>query len=1200
MITLISILGFVIFLVTNFMVTKSTGNYLSSIKDGDFPVFEVVNESSIAVASLKEMLVSASGSGELDELENAKTLKQKIDSDLLTIERVTPENADKINTIRKELDNYYAVAEQVAQAMISDTADADVLQKLTPQMEKSYSTVVSELGGLRESVKQIFSNRLTAVEGENKATWLLSASLSLLIIVVLVVFSIYITRVLTRDLNHAVLVADKIAEGEWDTQIVIKSNDETGHLLGAISTMRDKLKSRTEEDHRKERLQSQIADLNERMRGDQNIEELCRNILDYVTPVTSCQVGAIYFFESDVGQLSLIGSYAFTHRKGVQNHYKLGESLVGQCALEKKQILVSHLPDGYLTISSGLGSSTPKNVLLTPILYESNLMAVIELASFEHIDDLSMEFLQSVIDSMGIAINSVLSRAKLAEMLDKTRQQAESMERQQEELRASNEELEEQTKALRRSEENLQAQQEELRVTNEELSEQAKILEHQKIEMAQQNQALEKAQKILKEKSDALELSSKYKSEFLSTMSHELRTPLNSILILSSNLAGNKKGNLDAKQIEHCQVIHSAGSDLLTLINDILDLSKVEEGKLQIVLEELPMDILQRNIQLNFEHVAKAKNVEFGISIADNLPKTFVTDRQRLEQILKNLLSNAFKFTEKGGVYLEITRPTPAMLSYIPDFSPASTLALTVRDSGIGIPKEKQHLVFEAFQQVDGTTSRKYGGTGLGLTISRQLAKLLKGDLLITQSEPGKGSSFTLFLPDVAVIEGAQTLTTDHENDIPSVSQAVQLIRSETKTSLPVQERKEEKPKAQEDFKPAALPSSERAVLIIEDDQQFASLLADLAQEHGIKTHICHDGESGLSYAQEYKPSAIILDVGLPGMDGFQVMEHLRQHKSTQAIPVHFVSGDDNAEKALALGAYEFLKKPISREQVELSFGKIEQALKSQFNRILVIEDNKVSHQDILDTFNNKKIEVISAYTGAEAIQALKDHNFDFMILDLELPDMDGFALLEKINDDNQLSPVPVIVYTAKDLTRNEEAKLRKYADRIILKTAKSSERLLSEASLFLHWLDSSNKDIAKQKVLEPIDHRADIFKGKKLLVVDDDMRNIYSLTVILEEKGFDIEIATNGKEALDVLAQSPDKDMVLMDIMMPEMDGYEAMTEIRKNDRFAKLPIIALTAKAMKNDKQKCIEAGANDYITKPIDADKLLSLMRVWLQKR
>ncbi|MBL4607927.1 MAG: response regulator [Pseudomonadales bacterium] len=1213
----IAILGFVIYLTANFLVSLSTDEHLNNIKTNDFPILEIVNETSISTGAMKLRFSSAVDTGEQEELDHAEALYQKAVKGLNTISEISPELSTQITGITRYLNDYYDASQTVAKGMLDGSIDSDELFVLVPKINSNFTALENQLKSLREDVTQRFSNSLDEVRIENRQAWENGAILSLAIIVILLFSSLYITRMLTHGLDHAMSIADKIAEGDWGTEITIDSDDETGHLLTAISTMRDKLKDRTDDDHRKERLQSQIADLNERMRGDQSLEELCRNIVDYVAPATGCQVGVLYFLDQHTKKLSLIGSYAFTYRKGTNNSYELGESLVGQCALEKKQICVTELPDDYMAVTTGLGSTSPRNILLTPVLYEGHVVAVIELGSVTDIDNQAMLFLNSIMDGVGIAINSVLSRIQLGDMLDKTQKQATSMEKQQtelqrvnenlekqadalkqselrlqtqqEELRASNEELEEQAQALRASEENMQAQQEELRVTNEELAEQAKILEQQKEGMSTQNEALETAQKILEEKSEDLELSSKYKSEFLSTMSHELRTPLNSILILSRNLAENKKGNLIEKQIEHCEVIHSAGADLLALINDILDLSKVEEGKLQLVLEELPLDIIQRNIQLNFEHVAKEKNLDFNVSIAEGLPVKLITDRQRLEQIIKNLLSNAFKFTKEGGVYLEITRPTAQMTFNETRLSVEDTIAFTVRDTGVGIPKDKQNLIFEAFQQADGTTSRNFGGTGLGLTISKQLAKLLQGDLRITQSTEGEGASFTLFLPDTAVIEGAQVIDAQSSQD-----QIIAVNEPNTNNTISPLAKEVNRPKVS-----AADPNQDNLVLIIEDDPAFAEVLGDLAHEHGIDTHICHDGESGLAYAQSNKPCAIILDVGLPDMSGFQVMEKLKADKTTQFIPVHFISGSDSAEKALDMGAFEYLKKPVSNEALSQSFQKIEEALNKGISRLLVIEDNQVVQEEILSTFSDEGIEVVSASSGKQAMNLLREMSFDCMILDLDLPDIDGLSLLENINADAGIEAIPVVVYTAKDLMREEEAKLRKYADRIILKTDQSSERLLSEASLFLNWVGKNNEEVVKSRVMEPLDHRDDIFEGKKLLVVDDDMRNIYSVSAILEDKGFDIEIATNGQEALDALDDAPDKDIVLMDIMMPEMDGYEAMTHIRKDPRFKTLPIIALTAKAMKGDKQKCISAGASDYITKPLDADKLLSLIRVWLQQ-
>ena len=1216
LITGIAITGFFIYLVSNYYVSTSSDTRLTKIQNINFPILEIVNKTSFNAVKMKRGFSTAVDTGEQVELEKIQLIYQESIRDLKKISRISPDLSIKIDSIMQDLQDYFQASNTAASGMLGDSVDTDALLILVPKINSTFSALEQKLKFLREEVSNQLSNSLENVRLNNQRAWRSGLLLSLGIVLILLIFSAYITNMLTKGLNHAMNIADKIADGDWNTEISVDSEDETGHLLKAISTMRDKLKDRTEDDHRKERMQSQIADLNERMRGDQSLEELCSNIIEYVTPGTGSHVGAVYFCDSSTQRLQLTSSYAFTYRKGKQHSYKLGESLVGQCALEKKQIRIEELPDHYMAVTTGLGSTSPRHILLTPVLYENNIVAVIELGSISIIDHQAMLFLNSIAASIGIAINSAVSRIQLANMLGQTQKQADSMEAQQaelqsvnedlekqayalkqselrmqsqqEELRASNEELEEQTQALKASEESMQTQQEELRVTNEELSVQAKVLEQQQQDMLVQNTELGRAQEVLQEKSAALELSSKYKSEFLSTMSHELRTPLNSILILSRNLAINKKGNLADKQIEHCEVIHSAGADLLALINDILDLSKVEEGKLQLVLEDLPVSVIERNIRLSFEHVANEKNLTFGINITENTPEKLFTDRQRVEQILKNLLSNSFKFTKTGSVYLDISRPTEQMNLANTPLKPEDTLAFTVRDTGPGIPKDKQNLIFEAFQQADGTTSRNFGGTGLGLTISRQLAKLLQGDLRITASIEGEGSSFTLLLPDTALIADAQVM--DQQ------STPAQAAANESS------ERHSPATKAVETNLPAAFAQAsnqDNIVLIIEDDPDFAKLLAERALEHGIHTHICHHGKSALAYAESHSPCAILLDVGLPDMNGLQVMEQLKAKKVTRSIPVHFISGQDASEKALSLGAYDYLKKPISNDTLSASFQKIEDALKTGINRLLIIEDNEVAKEEILAAFSGHPVDITSVASGSEAIQSLREALFDCMILDLDLPDMDGLTLLENINEDDSINAIPVVVYTAKDLNREEEAALRKYADRIIIKTDQSSERLLNEASLFLNWLGKQNKEIVKHRSLEAIDHRDDIFENKKLLVVDDDMRNIYSVSAILEEKGFDIEIATNGKEAIEALNDAPDKDLVLMDIMMPEMDGYEAMQIIRKDSRFSSLPIIALTAKAMKGDKQKCVAAGANDYITKPLDADKLLSLIRVWLQQ-
>lgn len=1208
LIAFVAITGFGFYLASNIWVALNTDSQLSEIQEQNFPVFGIINESSITLNFIKQALADAVSTGESDNLKEAQVYYEEIYGNLEKIEEIAPSLKAEAKRLRALLSVYFDASTTVANGMMSGSLAQEEMAQLFPKINASFAELEQGFKDFRNGQKAAFSDALVTTITSGQQAWQRGVYLAAGLIALLLTISYVVTRTLTSGLNHAVTVADKIADGDWQVEITVDTVDETGHLLSAISTMRDRLKERTDEDHRKERIQSQVAELNERMRGDLTLNELCRNILDYLTPTLGCQIAAIYLYSATKEQLDLVSSYAFKNRKGITNSFKLGESLVGQAALEKKQIRVSNLPDDYIEISSGLGESTPRHVLVTPIVHEEEIKALIEFGSVNPISQEHMDFMNLVISSIAIAINSAQSRVQLAKMLETTQRQAKEMEAQQEilktvnenletqaaelresqetlqaqqeELRASNEELEEQAQALRASEESLQAQQEELRVTNEELAEQTKMLEKQKAGMEQQNEALEKAQKILEEKTEALEVSSKYKSEFLSTMSHELRTPLNSILILSNNLAENKKANLDQKQIEHCQVIHSAGSDLLALINDILDLSKVEEGKLQIVLEDLPTDIIRRNIQLNFEHVAKERNLDFGVKIEEGLPEAIRTDRQRLEQILKNMLSNAFKFTEHGGVYLEITRPTSDMSLEGLDLERDKTIAFTVRDTGVGIPESKQQIIFEAFQQADGTTSRKYGGTGLGLTISRELAKFLQGDLRLHKAIEGVGSQFTLLIPEFIEDESAEFLDAGH--GLSGSANDSDVVSTAPKPTPP----------------PAAVKQSKNHVLIVEDDEEFAKLLQNLAKEHGLDAHIKHDGESGLEYAKKEKPSAIILDIGLPGMDGFEVMEQLQRDDNTKTIPVHFLSGSDNESKARQMGAFDFIKKPVQKEQVSASFDKIQEALSKDVNRLLVVEDNEVAHQAIISMFEERGIEVQLAVSGKDALEKIQKTSFDCMVLDLDLPDMKGFELLEIINTNDEYTPVPVIIYTAKDLMREEETALRKYADRIILKTDQSSERLLNEASLFLHWLGNRDTE-APVKILEPIDHRDDIFEGKHLLVVDDDMRNIYSLTAILEDKGFEIEVASNGREAISALEENPNYDLVLMDIMMPEMDGYEAMAAIRKQARFSNLPMIALTAKAMKGDKQKCIEAGANDYITKPIDSHKLISLIRVWLQQ-
>lgn len=1201
---------FVVYAAYSWYIAETNIQHLERIEDQDFPVLELVNANNVDFIAIGESFIAAITQADPDLLQEALDRADKFEQRLEDISRKDPELAESVGELKDSFGDYINAANTLARGLINDSSGNDDLYTRVTHVRELQSNYEQAQKAFETQRYEAFRESLYKSRDDNEGTQKIGLFLGLVAFSALALIALRVTRAITLPLEGAVTAADNIADGKWDTTIEVTGRDETGKLLHAIRKMRDALVARYKEDRRQETIKNHLAELNNRMRGEMTYEQLGNNMLSFLVPVLEAQVGAFYSYNPETQRLSLSSSYAMQRRKHLGNDFGLGESLVGQCALERKTILLEQVPEGYISISSGTGAGEARNVVVMPVIHEEELKGVLEIGAFRQFTDDDLAFLDQSSEVIAISVNSAVSRMRLAEMLEQTRKQAVELEKQkeemaqvnddleeqamelsasesrlqqqQEELKAINEELESQTQALRASEESLQAQQEELRVTNEELEAQARLLTEQKSEMAQKNDELELLHHELEEKLRELELSSKYKSEFLSTMSHELRTPLNSILILSNALGQNKKGNLNEKQVEHAQVIHSAGSDLLSLINDILDISKIEEGKMDVVIDDLSPTELGEHFRRHFSHVAENRGLDFHVNVEEGVPEHFYTDRQRLEQIIKNLLSNALKFTEQGSVTLSIARPDAS--DPLPkQLNPGNAVKLSVTDTGAGIPAEKQKLIFEAFQQADGTTSRKYGGTGLGLTISRELARLLGGEIGLHSDGEGQGSTFTLYLPEgtadsVEVLEQAGM----GEADIG--------FNAEAHTAAMVQDKPGE-----DDF-----VVREKTVLIVEDDEEFGGVLLELAADYGLEGHICHDGEAGLEYASHYRPSAIILDIGLPGIDGWEVMEKLKADPRTKDIPVHFLSGRDERKKALELGAIDLLTKPVNQEDILSAFAKIEGAIETNVRRLLVVEDSEIQHESIRELFDQKGVEITAATSGQEALEALRSTVFDCMILDLTLPDMSGFELLELIHNSKDYDSVPVVIYTGKDLTRDEEAKLRKYADRIILKTERSHERLLNEASLFLHWLESTlpgSRQTAQKET--SIEHRDDIFEGKQLLLVDDDMRNIYALSAQLEELGFEITIANNGKEALTALDENPNMDIVLMDIMMPEMDGYEAMGLIREQGRFKKLPMLALTAKAMKDDRAKCIEAGANDYCSKPIDMAKLTSLLRVWLHK-
>ncbi|MCP4752313.1 MAG: response regulator, partial [Proteobacteria bacterium] len=923
-------------------------------------------------------------------------------------------------------------------------------------------------------------------------------------------------------------------------------------------------------------------------------------------------------------RLVLTSSYAYQIRNTTTNELRIGEGLVGQAAREKKSILFTAIPDDHvpLTINSGLGEYKARCIVATPLLYSDRLFGVIALGTAGEFTEAQLEFLNLVSENIGISLNSALARTEMQELLAESRRQAEELQSQQEALRVANEELEEQTKALTESQHRLQTQrkeltssneklelqkrtleeqQEELRVINEELETQTQALEVQSAATETQNLELEQARQSLEEKATALETASKYKSEFLANMSHELRTPLNSLLILAELLKENERGHLSEKEVGFAETIHNSGTELLNLINDVLDLAKVESGKMEVHPGDVPLDELAQYVGYNFQHQAEEKGLTLVVENDDDVPDLIFTDYQKVLQIIKNLLSNAVKFTDQGSISFRISRPDAKADFSDVSLDPENAIAMTVSDTGVGIPQDKWDSVFEAFQQADGSTSRKYGGTGLGLSISRELAKNLGGKLTL-QSEKGEGSTFILYLPlrfestprsAVSPSDRAEPLESRKELRELSGEQTEQEVETDSaRQAVHHQPAKDER----ENVSPGQPSIGDRLLLIIEDDPQFAKIVLDLAQEKGFNGLIAEDGEIGLQMARDLKPLAIILDIGLPKMDGWMVMEKLKTTAETRHIPVHFISAMDKDIRAMKMGAIGFLTKPISRRDLEDAFSKIEATIAQKVKRLLIVEDDQTLRKSMVALIENMDVHIDAVSSGEEAYQLLGSQDFDCLVLDLGLRDMSGLDLLEKINNRGSLVSLPVIIYTGKELSEEEERQLMAYSDSIIIKGAGSMERLLGEMTLFLHQVETDLPS-EQQRMLQKAYDKDQVLNGKVVLLVDDDVRSSFALSNRLEASNIKVVRAFDGEEALKSLDDQPEVDLVLMDVMMPTMDGYETMREIRKQDRFRKLPIIALTAKAMKDDRDKCLEAGANDYLPKPIDTVKLISLLRVWL---
>ena len=971
---------------------------------------------------------------------------------------------------------------------------------------------------------------------------------------------------LTTQVRAIAEVATAVTQGDLTRSIKVEASGEVAALKDNINEMIRNLRETTRKNTEQDWLKTNLTRFTRLLQGQKDLMAVARLILSELAPVVAAQHGAFYLLDSEGGApvLKLLSSYAFQRRKQLANRFIPGEGLVGQCVLEKQQILVTELPDDYTHIISGLGGAPPRNLVVLPVLFEDEVKAVLELASFHRFTEIHLTFLDQLAESIGIVLNTIATSMRTEELLKQSQTLAGELQTQQEELRESNERLENQAGSLRESEELLKKQSEQLQQTNEELEEKAELLAKQKAEVEAKNREIERARGSLQEKAEQLTLASRYKSQFLANMSHELRTPLNSLLILTEMLADNPEGNLTAKQVEFARSIHASGSDLLSLISDILDMSKIESGTVLVEVGEFAFDEVREFVERTFRQVAEQKGLRLRIETGDGLPETMTTDQKRLYQVLKNLLSNALKFTEEGEVVL---RMEPASAGWSGDHEVLnqadSVVAFAVTDTGIGIPEDKRGLIFEPFQQVDMSSTRRHGGTGLGLSVSREIARLLGGEIRVA-STVGRGSTFTLYLPRhyrgatatsrATTAAGARTRA-----DRPSVPSGRRWpARPGDRLAVPDEEpalfttnggagatamspagaamSPEEVADDRRDLGPG-----DRTLLIIEDDARFARILLDMAHRTGFKGLVASRGDAGLDLARRHVPDAIMLDIQMPGMEGWAVLDRLKHSPETRHIPVHVISVRDDLERGLRLGALACLQKPISGQDLEAAFANIRAFLERDVRTLLVVEDDPAEREGILKLIGDGDVRSTAVGTAREALDALQAGRFDCMVLDLRLPDMGGLELIETIRKRPGLRELPIVVYAAEDLVRDQAPRLEELAESVIIKGEKSPERLLDETALFLHRVEA-NLPESKRRILRQVRGSDPILAGRKVLIVDDDARNLFALTGLLERQKMQVLVAENGQEAIAVLDQDPGVELVLMDIMMPEMDGYEAM----------------------------------------------------------
>jgi len=907
------------------------------------------------------------------------------------------------------------------------------------------------------------------------------------------------------------------------------------------------------------------------MQGQRDLLTVSQLLLSELTPLVGAQHGTFYIADSqdDKAILKLLAGYAIDERNDALRAFPIGQGLVGQCAKEKERILVTDVPGDYIRINSSLGGLAPVSIVVLPVLFEGDVKAAIELASFAEFSDIHLAFLDQLTQSIGIVLNTIAATMRTEQLLQQSQALAEE----------------------------LQSQQLQLQTTNAELQEKAQLLAEQKTEVETKNQEVEQAKKALEEKAAQLEITSKYKSEFLANMSHELRTPLNNLLILARMLSENSDKNLTPKQVKFAETIHTSGTDLLALINDILDLSKIESGKMDVEVGGVRFTELGDYCSKNFRHVADGKGLEFTVELGASLSNEIMhTDAKRLQQVLKNLLSNALKFTEHGSVHFTIDKATSGWSANHTILGRGkSVIAFSVEDTGIGIPADKQRIIFEAFQQADGTTSRKYGGTGLGLSISRELARLLGGEIRL-QSAPGVGSIFTLYLPQTYVAPALTPKSEALKTTPMLLEKAAEIPEGQvdiilTPSSLGAEARVED---LVIDDDRNLIEPGDSVLLIVEDDITFARILVDLAHEHSLKALVAIRGSAAMSLAREFKPGAITLDINLPDMAGWTILDRLKHDPATRHIPVHVISGDDNRRRGIALGAMSYLEKSLTNESLAEAFATIEHSAQKRVKKLLLVCGEQLDREDVTNTLAAPDIEIIAVGTAGEALAVAKQQYLDGIVIHFQVEGLAALPLVEELQAQTGPHVPPTILLCDRPLTSSEEADWVRMTRTSVVKLAHTHERLLDETVLLLHRVEADLEPL-QRRIVEELRETDATLVGKTVLVIDDDVRNIFALTSLLEDHRLKVVHAENGRTGIELLKKTPEIDLVLMDIMMPEMDGYETMRAIREEARFRSLPIIALTAKAMKGDRAKCIEAGATDYITKPVDLEQLFSVLRV-----